>query len=401
MTELLEPSRTGHVRRITTFDGLRGLAALVVLFGHALVASSGVLAAPYQSPLNRPTTGSVAWWLSETPLHIFWAGQEAVIVFFVLSGYVLAIPAVRRGTKWFDASYLPRRLIRIYLPVWGALVFASILHLAYSRRSVTGATFWLNAHPDALSAGAGVKTATLIHLSTASEFTTVLWSLQWEILFSVLLPLILLLPILTRRQPRLALLGALGCFALIGLGAQHGVAAARYMPIFVLGTLLAFHIDRLRVNVGRAQPMVTGIALALSVCLLTMSYWTQNRGSSSASGVPEIGVVLGACAALWLAANSPMTRRLFESRPGQWAGSRSFSLYLAHEPIVVTVGFILGGRPEIVEFLLIVIPLSLITAELFWRGVERPSVRFARWMGEQTFQLVRRLSGAPRVQEPA
>jgi peptidoglycan/LPS O-acetylase OafA/YrhL len=92
--------------------------------------------------------------------------------------------------------------------------------------------------------------------------------------------------------------------------------------------------------------------------------------------------ILGASLALWLALNSLMVERLLESKAGQWLGTRSYSLYLVHEPIVVTIAFALGGRPELVAFLALVLPASLIAAELFWRYVENPSIKAARWLGE-------------------
>jgi peptidoglycan/LPS O-acetylase OafA/YrhL len=46
----------------------------------SLIGSSGTADAP---------RWTVAWWFSETPFHIWWSGHEMVLVFFVLSGYVV------------------------------------------------------------------------------------------------------------------------------------------------------------------------------------------------------------------------------------------------------------------------------------------------------------------------
>src|SRR6185312_1226739 len=105
--------------RVRSLDGLRGLAALIVVEHHALLATVPWLAGPY-GPGPLPTRGSLDWLLVYTPLHIFWAGQEFVVVFFVLSGFVLSLP-IARGGRLRIASYYPARLIRLYLPVWGLL----------------------------------------------------------------------------------------------------------------------------------------------------------------------------------------------------------------------------------------------------------------------------------------
>jgi peptidoglycan/LPS O-acetylase OafA/YrhL len=59
-------------------------------------------------------------------------------------------------------------------------------------------------------------------------------------------------------------------------------------------------------------------------------------------------------------------------------GRRSFSLYLVHEPIVVSVALLLGGRAPAPVTLAIALPFALAAAALFFRVVESPSHRFAR-----------------------
>ena len=402
MATKVEASRIGHVRRITALDGLRGLAALTVVFNHALIASSKVLADPYLSAKIRPATGTLAWWIADTPLHIFWAGQEAVVIFFVLSGYVLAVPAVRLGMRWFDRSYYPRRFLRLYLPVWGALLAAAALHLAVSRHFVAGATWWLAAHPAALSAKAGLTTASLINLHGSEQFIWVLWSLKWEVIFSALLPLLLLVPTLIGPRPLVGLAGIGLCLALIAYGAEHGNATARFLPVFVVGSFLAFHVQRVRPRLtGWSGAVVVAVVAAASVCLLTMGYWFENRGATTATAVPEVGVVLGAALLLWLGLCSPTVACLLDSRPVQWLGSRSFSLYLIHEPVIVTLAYAMGGKPPVAALLCIGVPLSLLAAEVLWRVVEHPAVRCARAAGMKVSELGRRTSGNPALIETA
>jgi hypothetical protein len=81
--------------RLPSLDGLRGVAALIVVVHHTLLTVPSLSVAYF---LDGPAAvrGSKAWWLSWTPLHLIWAGGEAVIVFFVLSGFVLALPYVNQ-----------------------------------------------------------------------------------------------------------------------------------------------------------------------------------------------------------------------------------------------------------------------------------------------------------------
>jgi peptidoglycan/LPS O-acetylase OafA/YrhL len=80
--------------RVTSLDGLRGLAAVVVLVHHALLAAP-VFAAAYYGGSVADRVGGMAWAFIYTPLHLIWAGTEAVYLFFVLSGVVLTFPILR------------------------------------------------------------------------------------------------------------------------------------------------------------------------------------------------------------------------------------------------------------------------------------------------------------------
>jgi peptidoglycan/LPS O-acetylase OafA/YrhL len=73
------------IRRDRALDGLRGVAAFVVLLDHSLLTSSA-LAIAYSAITH---VSGWARWLTDTPLHTLWDGPQAVYVFFLLSGFVV------------------------------------------------------------------------------------------------------------------------------------------------------------------------------------------------------------------------------------------------------------------------------------------------------------------------
>ncbi|WP_431247643.1 acyltransferase family protein [Leifsonia xyli] len=82
-----------------------------------------------------------------------------------------------------------------------------------------------------------------------------------------------------------------------------------------------------------------------------------------------------------LAFASPV-RRALETRPLQWAGTRSFSIYLVHEPILVAAAILVGADGW--WWLLVaapLVPVILLVAEVFHRFVERPSITLSRTVG--------------------
>jgi peptidoglycan/LPS O-acetylase OafA/YrhL len=370
--------------RVRSLDGLRGLAALIVLEHHALLASVPWLAGPY-GPGPLPARGSLDWLLTYTPLHIFWAGPEFVVVFFVLSGFVLTLP-VARGGRLRIASYYPSRFLRLYLPVWGALVFAAVLHVAVSHSPIPAASWWLNEHSQPLGLHALGLDALLAPGAGDGAFSTALWSLRWEVLFSLLLPVLLAIAVRMHgrgvpgaRSRATGALAAALCFLALLAGTHGGVGEYLLeLTPFLLGMLLAFQHEQLaRLAAGLRRRTVRNIAIELALggaCIgaLTADWWLP----AGVDGAPIVAA--GACLALIAALVVGVFGRFLESRPMHWTGKRAYSLYLVHEPLVVALAFAVGGRPGRLRFALLATALSLTAAGVFFRVVEAPSHRLAR-----------------------
>lgn len=369
--------------RVPALDGLRGVAALVVLFHHALLAGAPLLSGVYFEThfelgavrsVPQPPYGSLEWLISYTPLHIFWAGPEFVVVFFVLSGFVLTLP-VARGKRLRVSAYYPTRLLRLYLPVWAALALAACWHVAVARNVIPGASWWLDLHATPLTFEALHNDALLNAHAGEWGFTTVLWSLHWEVLFSLLLPALLLLPF---RSAAVKLALAVLCFVSLRYGQNHTTLE---LPPFVLGMLLAFEyktIERVgRVLHGRS-PGRRALKIAMCgvcVCALTADWWIPD----SSVGPPL--VALGACLAMLCALVVGSLRTLLQGAPMQWLGKRAFSLYLVHEPLVVALAFALHSHVTPVSFVLIASTASLALSALFYRFAEAPFHHIARRWG--------------------
>ena len=99
--------------RISSLDGLRGLAALMVVVGHSSLLSA------YLSHLFFHFTWD--WSAFFMPLGL---PGEAVPVFFVLSGFVLA----RAYSPSAAASprFLATRFVRLFIPIAGAFLIGIV-----------------------------------------------------------------------------------------------------------------------------------------------------------------------------------------------------------------------------------------------------------------------------------
>jgi peptidoglycan/LPS O-acetylase OafA/YrhL len=372
------------MRRITSLDGLRGIAALVVVFEHiALVHPTLVLT--MERPPAYPPPGAWEWWLTATPLHLGWAGGEAVLIFFVLSGLVLVLPVTRRTRPSVDWSvYYARRIVRLFLPVFGALALAVPLMLVFGRPAIEGASWWnhLDHPPFDLSPASVLAEASL--LLTPGRVIPPLWSLKWEVLFSLLLPAFLLIPRFGRRWPIVMLLAILGAQ---GVGVYTGNAWLTFLPVFALGCLLAASERRLEEVCDRMRTWQwTFVAVAAVGCLLNK--WLIGGvpaldGLSERGRFPSLATVptsFGAMLVVLLGWQWQPFARALDRGPVQWLGTRSYSLYLVHFPIVVVVATAFTGwSPWSVP---IVVIGSLLAAHFFHRFVEAPSVDLSRRTGQ-------------------
>lgn len=357
--------------RMRSLDGLRGAAALAVVFHHlSLVA--------------RPALSSDTWAaLTRTPLKLFFPGTESVLVFFVLSGLVVALPALRDGFSW--RGYYPARILRLYLPVFGALLFSAALILLFPRDpSTMPAGSWMErAQATAVTPWSLFSEASLARRSYTID--NVLWSLRWELLFSLLLPLFVWLAI---RAARYAFLLAGACVAASALGRVLGIDALVYFPLFLAGSLFATRLtelgDRSRPGSRWRLPLLGALGgILLIASWLSRSFEPPQMLQRTLWGLAGAGAALLVVAAVrW-----PAMRDVLEIRPVQWLGRISFSLYLTHVPIIATMAYLFGPDRWWAACLLS-IPLSLAVAVLFQHWVEAPSHRLARAAGVRARERV-------------
>lgn len=358
--------------RYTSLDGLRGFAAFVVLVHHCFLVSpqlSDVVDSRGTLPVD-----SWVWWTTYTPLHLIWAGREAVYVFFILSGFVLTLPFLRAAQPSLGAYY-PKRFVRIYLPVWASILFALLMCWAFPRVAGPEFSSWLNFHdeaPNVLSDG--------FLLMGAGQLNSPLWSLQWEMIFSLLLPLYWLG---AERFRRVWILVASGLILLIGAAELTHLAGLVFLPMFGIGALMAARRDVLEGWAAKLGPREWW-GLVITSIVLMCSHWLFPQlpvaiSTATFGGALLVFIFIGSKAAITLGSNSLV----------HWLGVRSFSLYLVHEPIVVSVAFSLHmTNPFLVG--LIAVPLSLLAAEVFFRLVEEPSHRLAGLVGRTVTDRVRR-----------
>ncbi|MBT2585625.1 acyltransferase [Arthrobacter sp. ISL-95] len=361
--------------RIPSLDGLRGVAAFVVLISHIMLTFPAFAIAVYETGTTL-TPGTWDWWITYTPLHMVWAGHEAVYVFFVLSGFVLTLPVIARESySW--RQYYPKRLVRLYAPVIGAVVLGIGFVFLAPRDDSAGLGPWLRDRPVDPTLWGTLKDMTLV--AGPSRLISPLWSLQWEILFSLLLPAYILFAVRQRRMLPIKLTVIL---LVVAAGCITGQQALIYMPMFAIGSLMAEHMSSLG-NWARQLGGIEWGALFATSTILASTRWTLPAitADERASSLATVPALVGCVGIVVTAAYCPAAKNILNTRLAQWLGLVSFSLYLTHEPIVIALAFFFGpGGSWLVA--LTAIPTSLAVGWLFFLAVERPSHRLAQRVGK-------------------
>lgn len=382
----LASSGSSPTPRFASLDGLRGVAALVVLLHHVAFAIPS-FALTYIS-WDLPARDTVAWWAAYTPAKLLTAGPEAVIVFFLLSGFVLALePFAKPGFDWL--AYYPRRIVRLYVPIVASVVLGVALIALVPRNPQDIVGGWVaNLSNPVVSPKTIVQEMSVLFAPTFA-INPPLWSLVWEVWFSLLLPLFVAAVVLLRRA---WWWGVILGFALSTAGMIGHQTWLVYLPMFLIGVALARGVDDLRRMAARIQSwrfgtLIWAAVLVLGLVLLVFTWILRGFGvidTVTAATVSPI-TVAGATLIVIACAFWPGAVRALTTRPAAWLGRISYSLYLVHLPILLAVVFLVGDR----QTWLVVgisIPLCLAAAWAFWRLVESPAHRLARWFGRRTAQ---------------
>ena len=180
-------------------DAMRGLAALVVAIGHG----RGLF---FPSLTNALLAGETVEHAHADPIMGLTLGHEAVMVFFVLSGYLVGGSVLKSfaADRWLWSGYLVKRLVRLWIVLVPA-VFIGVLidNIGLNLFSAAGSIYsappgqdyvW----PDAVRSGSNIwiVTGNLLFLQgifiPTAGLNVALWSLSNEFWYYLMFPMLLL-----------------------------------------------------------------------------------------------------------------------------------------------------------------------------------------------------------------
>lgn len=375
-----EPKVTKKARYIE-LDSLRGLAALVVFFSHAL----GMI-----NLIDRPY-GNL---LTNSFLHFFWDGAAAVVLFFVLSGFVLALPYV--GEKRRSMDFVPfyiRRVLRIYPAYYAALAFSLILKFyVFKIGSLEGLSefatqfwWWENSMLDWKSV---VKHLLMVGPQyDMGQIDPIIWSLVVEMKISLIYPFVIL--ILTRIKNLSG--AALFLLLTIELYRFTKIDLLSYLPLFVMGGLMAVYKERIIDFVSKLSLWKLSVFAIVGLALYTSRYSLRISFINYTYTNYLIGA--GVCMIIAISISIYKVKSILSLKPFKYLGDISYSLYLLHFPIILAVTSLIYPRTGSIKIPWIVsLAITLMLPYLNYRLVEVPFMNMGKKLSKKANEVIVRVS---------
>lgn len=306
-----------EVGREHCLDSLRGVAALIVLLSHTTIAGLYKV---------EPLWSIVKW----TPLRVLWSGHQAVILFFILSGFALTRMWQAMNERGYGA-YVAARVLRLYPP------YVASIALALAAYSILGTWFswekmWMNIPSPNVHEFNFAGHLLMIGVFNPAEVNGPIWSIIHEMRISLVFPVIYLL---VSRFGAVAV-GLLVASSVVVSCLISGIVplneiemqlliSLHYSTFFAVGSYIAINQASVISIIGAARNRF-GLFLWL-FAVLAYAYPFDNPWSLSQRAIGDLATAVGAFLIVGLILERG--KSVFGGI-GDFLGKISYSLYLNH-----------------------------------------------------------------------
>ncbi len=378
------PSRLGRPATTSAYipqiDAMRFLAISIVLVWHISLRASR-----YAAYWNHHGEHIGDYY------HYFPHGEVGVGLFFFISGYIITHPFFSRPRKlWNIRSFYWRRLRRIYPPYVAAIsaCLALLLVSRYHNERLAHENIYLSFLSSLLYMHG-------LFFNKSSTINPPIWSLELEIQFYALIPLVMSAYLARQAGPfgrRFAIGSAAIAVAIVGSGLldlaapfdgrfRYGLVSHIYL--FGAGLLVADYAQSH--DPAKAAPSLAFDALFVGgvAALLALGLYLTDVDGRPGGGWPDILTdlaMLAAVLAIYFGAlRGQMSRVAMANGWIRLVGTMCFSIYLVHIVVVEGLASVilrrvrLHGAPAVWGVhLLVLIPAALAMSTVFYLVVERP-----------------------------
>jgi peptidoglycan/LPS O-acetylase OafA/YrhL len=355
--------------RYAELDALRGIAALTVVVWHFFCATYTPAAKPYI-----------------LSIYFLVHGRASVILFFILSGFVLSLPFFKEPKPLYT-PFILRRICRIYLPFLVGIIFAIIIRTFLTTKTIPELGTWFN---DYCGAPFSLKTAIehlfLIGNIHSNVYNNAIWSLIHEMRISLLFPFLFLF--VRRVNPFISIVT---CIVLSGIAQMNEVYkweisngwesgyfySLHIASFFMIGILLAQYKNQLiQTYRNMKKPLkITIFIVSIILFRLSMDLWHLNNNLFL---IFDYGSVLSACVFMVISLGSLKASKFLNKPVFNLLGKISYSMYLNHITVLYITFFTLYPYVPIPVIGIIFVILVVMFSYLSWKFVELPSIALGR-----------------------
>lgn len=376
-------------KKLAQIEGLRGIAAFVVLLNHIRFTFFIDITDRIESKYGK---------VIATIAEALFDGNFSVWLFWIMSAFVLSIRFYTEKDRVLSHSIVTdaaiRRYPRLLLPVTVSVLFAWILHSFGFMTNIELSNFfgdqykqWLGSFylfkPNLLSALDSCIWETFFSYNPYTSYNRVLWTMKIELYGSFFLFSLLLL--IGKHSSRLF-------FYLIITTVLYKLSA-HWLNSFVIGMMICdsyVHQHLIR------QRLPTYINKVLSYlinsnffAILMIFFLLYMVGLPNINGV--LHLFLAAILTGYVTVSSPV-KALLSVKPLVFLGKISFGLYLVHLPLICATAFPLYTSlikifvsPLVTvcfsSFLLVI--FSIVAGWCLWFIADRPSIIFSRRISDK------------------
>lgn len=356
------------MKRFDQLDSLRGIAAVTVVLCHLLpLGKFGII--------NK---------LDQTPFHLFWAGHEAVILFFILSGFVLSLPYYNEFKKPVYKDYLIRRICRIYVPYTISVLLAIVCMKKFYSIDFFMLSGWFD---KPISIQLLLNHFVLLTEFDSYRFNMVIWSLVHEMRISIIFPFLvyLIIKYSWKRNVILSVTGSIIFYVLYVLFLKFlnydatkmqssYLYSLHYIAFFTVGALLAKNKEYFNRLYAKMSRLLKIALLGTGVMAYTYNWWFFNDVSLfHILIINDWFIAIGAVIFIVFCLNSSTVSSVILLKPIHFVGKISYSLYLYHLIVGLSVANYFNGKLPMELISVISVALSFIVATIMYYLVENPS----------------------------
>jgi peptidoglycan/LPS O-acetylase OafA/YrhL len=362
------PSVQSGSRASTNLDCIRGLAALTVYAFHIRW-----LFYPQYRDLVAPNIAV------QSVYFLTKMGHLAVIVFFVLSGYLVGGSVLRdmSSGRWSWKSYLLKRGTRLYVVLVPALILTAFWDTAAKHfttaQAIQSTDVPLYATIVSSSGGLPALVCNLLFLQTIVSppygSNVALWSLSWEWWYYILFPCCLMIAKSVRRVEY----GIIAVSIVLLIGWQ----ITAYFAIWLMGATIGLWPKRVLAHLQIPVLLFTMAAMLIIGVLIE-----AKSKSLSACIAGDFGV--GMMTSLLVGALVKDTSKI---KPGLYASfshrlaNLSYTLYVVHLPFLIFLRLVfvkMSLSPTIASLpaLLLIFGSGIVYSTLVWRVTEAKTGQF-------------------------